>query len=194
MFRKLVGCLLIIGMLAASSLTAFAAPVESSESTSQSAVGNNADTKDKPDYKDLLNSVIKDASSEPTDEFLVNIIKPSSKTEVVTYKSYNICGTPIKSDLKVFFARYNSDTKTYQLIANTDGDTYWAGNSQFFSNDISLENGPNKIKVVAYRTTQEDDLKRDDIQVTTFTITYVEKTLIDKALDIFNSIFAPKNK
>jgi hypothetical protein len=66
MFRKLVGCLLIIGMLAASSLTAFAAPVENAESTSQPAVDNNADAKDKLDYKDLLTSVIKHPSSNPT--------------------------------------------------------------------------------------------------------------------------------
>lgn len=200
MFRKLVGCLLIIGILAASSLTAFAAPVESSDKgVSQTAAENKDTAKDKLDYKDLLNSVIRDDDSKTTTEFLVNITKPSDETEVVTYKSYNICGTTKKSDVKVFFARKEGDT--YRPIANADGDTYWEGNSQFFSNDITLVKGVNNIKVVAYRTSQEDELTEDDIQVTTFTITYMEKNIFEKVIDgfdktldnIFNSILSPKN-
>jgi len=187
MFRKLVGLVLIIGIVAASSLTAFAGREDGSQSTSGSAVSSSSssnDTTEKPDFKDLLESVIRDGSPSTTRETLIDITRPDSDSEIVYNKSYNIGWTPKKSDVKVFIAKYNESAGKYQLVSDTNGDSSWDGNKDWYSKEFILRKDTNKFKMVAYRTSQEGDLKLEDIQVSCFTISFAEKSTYEKVKDL----------
>jgi hypothetical protein len=234
MARKIIGILVVIAVLMASSLTVYAAPTEGAgtvsdtvksvpegnadkntdknadKNTDKNADKNidknadkNADKKTESDLESILNNVIKDGNAINTDQFLVTITKPDVEKLSLSYKSYSITGTTEQKDVRIFLAKYNDNTKEYEAFVNADGESSWdiGGKLSKFSKEIILKDGPNKIKIVAYRTSQEKELKLEDVQVNCFTISYLPvkvttdpKILLKNAEDSIKSILSPTPK
>ena len=85
--------------------------------------------------------------------------------------------------VRVYLAKYSEDEKAYQLFANSDGESSWdIGTYGKFAKGILLGKGTNKLKLVAFKASETEELKVGDIQVSKFTITYFEKNLKEKLI------------
>lgn len=226
MARKVIGILVVIAILMISSLTVYADPNDQSGavSTQDASTVSTSDTGDKTvpdagdkvtpdtgdkvvpgdkpengtgsDYKDLLDSLIKDGNAKESDQFLVTIRKPETDKISVSKKSYIITGTTEETDVKMFMAKLNEKTGEYEAFENTDGESSWEiGSFGMFAKEIVLTKGFNKIKMVAYRTSQEKGLKIEDVQVKYFTISLLDENIFKKVFDFINyNIFNTKPK
>lgn len=179
MLRRLIVLLLIVTMFLASGMTVYAA--------TDSNPGESAG--EKASFDKMLADIIQDKDAEDTEQLLVTITMPEEKKEAAYEKSYLLTGIALKSDIRICLAKYNEETKAYEAFENTDGKSYWdvaAGN--IFSKEILLEKGANKIKIVAYSTTDTSQIKKDDIQINSFTISLLDKSVKAIIRDAINSI------
>lgn len=131
-------------------------------------------------------NVITDAATENTEQFLVTITKPE-KDEFTFKKSYVVCGNTKNENIRVELLRFNKDTNKYEPFANVDGETFWRiGASGIFMKEVVLQDGPNQIRIVAYKESDEGNLKAGTtLQVNNFTITVLKESLKDKINNVF---------
>lgn len=127
----------------------------------------------------LINSIIKDSNTNENE--LITIKKPEDATVTTCKESYTLSGETEKKSVRVYLAKYNEAEKEYMLFANSDDEKSWdIGSYGKFAKGIILSKGVNKFKLVALRVSETEELKAEDIQVSKFTITYLEKNLIDR--------------
>jgi len=125
-------------------------------------------------------NIINDKSTKSTSQFLVSITRPEGD-ESTFKKSYVICGNSRKEDILVKLLTYNKNTDSYEEYENTDGDSCWSiGSSGVFMKEIQLpKEGANLIRIVAYNK-YADTLKiNENLQVSNFTITLLNKSVKD---------------
>lgn len=173
MFRKLVCILLIIFTISVFGSAAFAAPGESLPA------GDNLTA----DAGDILNEIGVDAKD--TKQFWVTITRPDEDTDSTYKSSYVISGVSNYTDVIVVLQVFDEDSGKYVPMENTDGESSWVVGSfnvfskAAFSKEIELAKGANKIRILAYRTSQENDLKIADVQVNKFTVTLLDASIKD---------------
>ena len=206
MFKKLMCTLIIFTIILAFGMTAFADPTDSPLVTPTpqvtplvaplvtTQVEAEAVIKEEADSTDILDpdvlDVIKDVT-EDTEQFLVTITRPDEETDSTYKSSYVISGVSDSSDVKVVLEVYNKESEEYVLMENTDGESVWDIGSYnvfskaAFSKEIELEEGPNQIRILAFRTAQADGLKVEDVQVNEFTITLLKESIKDKVIKSF---------
>jgi len=107
--------------------------------------------------------------------------------ESTVYKSYVLSGNSKYDDVIISIAKYNETTGEYEPMYNTDGESSWEiGEYRLFSKEIKLTEGPNKIKMMAYRTSQKEEALKENIQVKCFTISLLKEELfITKTFNTF---------
>lgn len=125
-----------------------------------------------------------------TQSFFVTITKPEEDKDTTYKKSYVISGNAKVQGIRVWVLRYNSDTKRYEKISDTDGVNYWdIGSSGLFAREFLLKNGENRIRVVAQKNNLSDDKPDTRTQITDFTITKLDKSFFEDIFDNIGNIF-----
>lgn len=138
---------------------------------------------EKTDAEKLIESVLADADDVNTKELYIKIDSPKNN-EKQSEKKYAISGSTEYDDVVIVLARYNESKKIYEPLKNTDDESSWAvGNAKMFSKKIVLEPGINKIKILAYRTSNLKNLEASDIQRHCYTVELVNKTAISSAIE-----------
>lgn len=142
------------------------------------------------------NDVISDKNTLSTKQFLVTIYRPEGD-ETKFDKSYVICGSSEKDDIRVELLIYNGGTGKYEAFKDVDGESGWDVSSELFTKEVSLPNeGANKIRFAAFKKDEAGKLKTGtNLQVNNFTLTVLNKSFIQKIKDnlfslpdIFNGI------
>lgn len=157
---------------------------------------------EKPDFDDILESVMKNTEAVDNESLILRItspVKEPEKDKIATYSnSIILTGNSEYTDVVVAIARYNEGTEQYEWIENTDGESTWElGSFRMFSKTMKLKKGINNIKIISYRTTLIEEADQDNIQVNCFTIESLEKPFFTKLTETvkesFKSIFEKKN-
>lgn len=190
MFRRLVVLLLIVSIFLAFGVTAYAGSADG-ESPEATTPEGNAASEAQAAFDKMLADVIKDSEAVNTDKFLVTFTKPESEKAAAYEKSYLFAGMAKESDVRICLAKYNEETKVYEALTNLDGDSYWdVAKGTAFAKEIPLSKGENKIKIVVYSTTDTSTVKQEDVQISSFTISSLDKNLVTIVKDTINSIKA----
>jgi hypothetical protein len=150
--------------------------------------------------QDDVPEVFSNKDTQETEQFLVTITRPEGD-ETTFKESYVLCGNSDKENITIKLLMYNESTEKFEPFKNIDGeDTWQIGVSGFFMKEIKLpRNGANKIRIVAYKDSDEKEniLKPgENLQVNTFTVTLLEKSVKDsikngflRITDILNILF-----
>jgi hypothetical protein len=140
----------------------------------------------KPVFEEVFNDVLKEGTAIKNDYFIMTITNPQMDKESTVYKSYILSGNSKYDDVIISIAKYNEDTGKYEPMTNTDGESSWAiGEYRLFSKEIQLTEGTNKIKMIAYRTSQKEEALKENIQVNCFTISLLKEDLFTKTVNTF---------
>ncbi len=175
MLKKLSCLLLVITILSVLSVTVFAEPTDGSAAD----LTVSTDTAQVESVKSLI-----DEDSKDTDQNLITITRPDRERDATYKRSYVISGVSDFEDVRVILEVYDKKERTYVPMKNTDGESWWdVGSFGVFSKEIKLSKGANKIRILAYRTSQDIDI--DKIQRNTFTVTLLNESIKDV---IINSV------
>jgi hypothetical protein len=119
---------------------------------------------------------------------LIKITKPEGSEESTFKKSYVISGKTDKEDVVVELSRYRADLGYFTPLSNSEGETSWIiGSSGMFMKEVPLNEGANKLKIVAYRNSDPENKQTEQ-----FTITLLREDLKDKIMNgvlKFNDVF-----
>ena len=180
MLKKLICTLLVFTIISVFGMTAFAAPTESATTTPAATMQvtpsftPSVETEVSTSLEDILMEVTDD-----TKQWLVTITRPDSDTDSTYKSSYVISGVSDYTDVTVVLQVYDEESESYVPMENTDGESTWEiGSFGVFSKELQLTEGENKIRILAYRTSQ-NDWKVDDIQVNKFTVTLLKSGIKD---------------
>jgi len=180
MLKKLICTLLVFTIILVFGMTAFAAPTESATTTPAATMQvtpsftPSVETEVSTSLEDILMEVTDD-----TKQWLVTITRPDSDTDSTYKSSYVISGVSDYTDVTVVLQVYDEESESYVPMENTDGESTWEiGSFGVFSKELQLTEGENKIRILAYRTSQ-NDWKVDDIQVNKFTVTLLKSGIKD---------------
>lgn len=187
MFKKLLSILIVFAVIGCQVIAA-------------AANGEDADAIVDADERALVR-IIADADVEETDQFLVTITRPDGD-ETTFKKAYVIAGTTDESGIEVVLAMYNPETKAYEEFENTDGDSRWEiGSFGLFSKQVRLNEGANKLKIMAYKKSEKGSLELGtNLQVNYFTVTALNESIKNKIVNsviefskMFEGIFGSPN-
>jgi hypothetical protein len=172
MRKKFAAILIIFIIFSVSSITAFA---------------------EQTDFDIIFEKVLNDPEIVENGQIIVDITSPEKIEESTYSKEQPLSGTTKYNDVVVTIARYNEETKTYERIYNVDGNSSWKmGDNRLFTTTFRLNNGKNKIKVLAYRISQMGEAKAENIQVSAFEITLLKEEILQSikraASDFVDSI------
>jgi|GEM_PF-2883439 len=210
MFKKLIALTIALLIITASSMSVFAGnpegggntpsrPSTGSALTSPGALSKNSTTTESAISEELksnkllraafdaaLENALRSGKAEDNGELILHITRPENNRESTYKKTYVLSGQSLNdySDLVVSIARYNDKTGEYEPMVNTDGESSWNCYSAF-SKEISLSQGANKIKILAYRKSKMEESK---IQVNCFTIEQLNESIADKVVRKTNEI------
>ncbi|NMB33302.1 MAG: hypothetical protein GX992_03555 [Clostridium sp.] len=152
------------------------------------------------------NALIFEGNIMDTEQFLVTITRPEGD-ETTFKESYVLCGNSGKENITVQLLMYNEWTGKFEPFCNIDGEDTWKiGASGFFMKEIRLPKaGANKIRLVAYAdtpeklgvyTANEELVLGTNLQVNTFTVTLLKKSIQDsikngffRISDMLNRLF-----
>jgi hypothetical protein len=185
MFRKLLSILIVFAVIGCLGITAAADGEDAAVDADEEA----------------LVRIIADAGVKETDQFLVTITRPDGD-ETTFKKAYVIAGTTAESGIEVVLAMYNPETGNYEEFKNTDGDSRWEiGSFGLFSKQVRLNEGANKLKIMAYKKSEKGSLERGtNLQVNYFTVTALNESIKNKIVNsviefskIFEGIFGGPN-
>jgi hypothetical protein len=192
MFKKFVSLVLLAAVISAFTLNVFAYPTDSDGSRSSRYLYDMIIGDDGNSELDI-NDVIYGNDAGNTKQFLFTITRPEGD-EIVFSASYAVCGITNTDGITIALSRYNSKTGKYEALKDTDGLSRWNNISKLFSKEIKLKEGANKIKIVAYKKSEEGSLELgENLQVNVFTVTLLNSSKKDKIVknglsldDIFN--------
>jgi len=172
MIKKLAAILIVFIIFSVSSAAVFAAQTE---------------------FDLLFEKILKDPEIVENGPVIVEITSPENLKESTYVKNQPLSGTTKYNDVVVTIARYNEETNTYERIYNVDGNSSWKmGDNRLFTTKFELVLGTNKIKVLAYRLSEMDEAKAENIQVQVFEITLLKEKILQTikraASDLVDSI------
>jgi len=130
---------------------------------------------------EVLPDIFYDKSIDSTDQFLVKITRPEGD-ETTIYKTYLICGNA-KEDgitIQLLVENENGDLEKYVMNDGSGRSSWEVDAYSYFQKEVVLKEGPNRIRVTAYKTSEEYDLKvGENLQVNNFTVTLLNQSLKD---------------
>jgi len=191
MLKKLICTLLVFIITLVFGMTAFADPTDSPKPASTPTPAVTLQTKPSftpsftPSAKTQASSTkLEDILTEVTNEtkqFLVTITRPEYDTDSTYKSSYVISGVSASTDtdITVVLQVYDKESESYVPMQNSDGESSWEiGSFGVFSKELQLTEGENKIRILAYKTSQ-NDWKLKDIQANKFTVTLLKSGIKD---------------
>jgi len=130
---------------------------------------------------EALPDVFYDKSIGSTDQFLVKITRPEGD-ETTIYKTYLICGNAKEDGITIQLLVENNDGTFEKYVMNDgSGRSSWEVNAySYFQKEVVLKEGPNRIRVVAYKTNEKYDLQPGkNLQINDFTVTLLNQSIKD---------------
>jgi len=181
MLKKISFLLLIPVFIVVLSLPVFALP-DDDAADSGTAVNSESQRTEDEVAEAALKNIIADKYIESTSQFLVTITRPEGDENTFN-RSYIICGVSNHSDIEVVLSVYNESSGRYEEYETTEGVSRWKA-GKLFTKEVILKEGANKIKLVAYKTNEANNLNvGENVQVNKFTITVLKESLKDKILN-----------
>lgn len=157
----------------------------SSSNSESSSAEEAAIVAKRAEFEKLFKAVLQEAEAKDNGEGIIEIISPEAP-EYSIYEDKKLCILSGKSkydDVVITIAKYNKDTKIYELMKNTDGYSSWRiSDFLMFSKGIELTSGINKIKIIAYRISLMEDAKLENIQVNCFKIDVLKESILKKVI------------
>lgn len=207
MFRKFFTILLILMVISAFSLNAFAGKIEGGISAENGFVAgvvenvpaesgfvagvveNDGSTEAAPSVKDAapaktkfevaLENALRNGKATDNGQFVMVITSPDKGKDSTYKKSYVLSGKSESDDVVIAIARYNESAGEYEPMKNTVGYSTWVCSSGIFSEEILLNKGVNKIKILSYRISQKDEM---NWQVNCFTIELLDESIANRVI------------
>ena len=143
-------------------------------------------------FQAALDRIVRSKNIEETPQFLVTITRPASNEMVrnTTGRSYIISGITARSDITVVLAIRDEATGNYNYFKNTEGFSSWnIGSIGIFTKEVSLNQGPNNLKIIAYRNSEKENLEvGKNVQVNYFTVTVLRETMRERFINTFDKI------
>jgi len=130
---------------------------------------------------EALPDIFYNKSISSTDQFLVKITRPEGD-ETTIYKTYLICGNAKEDGITVQLLVENDNGIFEKYVINDgSGRSSWEVNAySYFQKEVALKEGPNRIRVVAYKTNEKYDLQPGkNLQINDFTVTLLNQNLKD---------------
>lgn len=186
-------------------MTAFADPTGSPTATptvTPAATPKNSTALSEEVIK-VINEIGKDAETDKAGKILVTITMPDQSTVSITKKSYIVSGLSDYSDVTVVLQVYDEEQDLYVAMKNTDGESSWdIGDIGAFKKEIVLNEGVNKIRILAFRSTPKSTLKPEDVQVNKYSLILqkagikdvIVNAVVDFTTDLNNFLFNNNNK
>jgi hypothetical protein len=202
--RKLAALITVITIISLFSLSAYAYPEEGTSAASSTTMSEGTD-KSAELPKEIL-SMLKSADTKVSDGSpIITITRPEFDTDSTYKKAYLISGDARDkgyTDVRIVLAQYDSEEKCYKLMKNLDDESSWdLGKYGAFAKEISLSKGDNKVRILAYRTSETGKLTSENVQVCNFTIKLLDQSIIDKVkektiniLEVINTELGFPNK
>ena len=133
-------------------------------------------------------SIIYNANTKSTNQFLVTITRPYLQEEVVYTKHHKISGNSNKENVSVEILKFNKDSGKYEPLVGMVN----IGKSGLFTKQINLSSDANKIRLVAYYSNTGDNefVPGNNLQISDYVIRCLaedaKKTQSSTFLDIKN--------
>lgn len=141
---------------------------------------NNKLVSPKPDFESIFQNALKNGRAMDNGQFMVIITSPDKDKDSTYKKSYILSGNSEYDDVIISIAKYNDATGEYEQMSNTDGESSWEISSAgFFSKEILLTKGTNKIKIMSYSAAQKEESK---LQINCFTIELLDETIAERVV------------
>ncbi len=194
--------MLVFSIFLVFGLTAFAdptgSPTATPTATPAATVKNSAALTE--DVLKVLKEIGRDTETDKVLK-LVTITMPDQSTVSITKKSYIVSGLSDYSDITVVLQVYDDELDTYVAMKNTDGESSWdIGDIGAFKKEIVLNEGVNKIRILAFRAAQKSTLKPENVQVNKYSLILqkagikdvIVNTIVDFTTELNSLLF--KNK
>lgn len=138
------------------------------------------------DPESPLGKIIKE-KVDATEQFIVTVTKPV-RGEIVfePVNKYMITGESLETGIMVILAVYNNETGLFEEYRGIDGESSWeVGNSGLFEREFELKEGRNRLKLIAYRKLEIDNLViGENLQVGYFTITLLKEDIKEELVTV----------
>lgn len=157
---------------------------KSAAAAESTAASESAIAAQKKDFGETLEKVLKKGSAINNGQFIMTITSPEKDKDSTYKKSYVLSGNSAYNDVMIRIQKFNEETKEYEPMYNTDGESSWGiGDFQLFSKEIILTRGFNKIRIVSYRTSEDEVAKMEEnIQMNSFTIELLSESIAKKVV------------
>ncbi len=131
------------------------------------------------EVKKVINEALISGDITDNGQFIMNINNPENIDVITnTYsKKLNISGNTEYDDLVVLLARFNRASGIYEIMDLPDGDESIQVLSGYFSIELDLELGENKLLLISYRSTEEAEAM---IQYNVITTNFYKETIPQK--------------
>lgn len=143
-------------------------------------------------FQAALDRIVWGKNTEETSQFLVTITRPASNEMVrnVMGRSYVISGITARNDITVVLALRDEATGNYNYFKNAEGFSSWnIGSIGIFTKEVSLNQGPNNFKIIAYRNSEKEILEvGKNVQINYFTVTVLKETMRERFINTFDKI------
>ena len=188
--RKLAALIITIAIIMTFGFTAYAG-----SDNEQTGTGGTAVRGELP--SDIL-AMLADSDTEQSDsQFMLTITRPDEETDSTYKKSYVISGDTWDTgytDVRVVLGVYDKETGSYKLMQNADEESSWdVGNYGAFAKEILLNKGENKIRILAYKTTETGEFNDNNVQVMNFTVKLLDSSIVTKVMNSVVEIFDLQN-
>ncbi len=197
--RKLAALILAITIIMTFAIPAYAAPTDSS-SVSSTEPGGTGGTAVESKLPAAILAMLENADTAQSEtQFMLTITRPDEETDSTYKKSYVISGDTWNTgytDVRVVLGVFDEDTGSYKLMNNADLESSWdVGNYGAFAKEITLTKGANKIRILAYRTSEKGDFdSSSNVQVTDFTIRLLDSNIVTKVMNSVVELLDLKNQ
>ncbi len=169
MLKKLICTMLVLSIFLVFGLTAFADPTATPTATPAATPKNSPALSE--DVAKVLGEIGKDAETDKAGKLLVTITMPDQSTVSITKKSYIVSGLSDYSGVTVVLQVYDEEQGKYVAMKNTDGESSWdIGDIGAFKKEIVLNEGVNKIRILAFKASTKSVLKTEDVQVNKYSL------------------------
>ena len=184
MLKKLGAILIVIFIIALSSMTVFAGYPDDYENWVPYAPARVQNVVSKEDlareqfWSEYYNS-LKDGKALDNDLSIITPKNPEKSYSSVYEKSFVLTGESVYKDVVVSVARLNRYKGEYELIKDTDGDTSWEVAAGILSQKIFLVDGVNNLMLISYR---KSEMEAGKIQFNSFKVELLRERVAETAV------------
>ncbi|MGI6778237.1 MAG: hypothetical protein ACOX7R_09570 [Acetivibrionales bacterium] len=152
------------------------------------------------EHSEIVDGIVSDPYIEETEQFLVDITSHEHKDIYINdSNTITIAGVSVENKVKLIFAMKDDETGEYGYFKDDEGSSSWdIQENEWFTKNLTLDKEQNRLKIVAYRASEMDNLVvGENVQVNYFNINILKKSTVQKVADglseLINSILNKNN-